>query len=72
MGVGKSTVQLSHVINDITVCEPGEDTLLQTEMIGDLPVTSPTNLNSCFSAKTVSFKVFYSAQFRIISEQSSD
>lgn len=33
MDVGKSTVQLSHVINYITVCKPGEDTRLQTKMI---------------------------------------
>lgn len=53
MDVGKSTVQLSHVINYIAVCRPGEDTLLQTKMIWDLPVTSPMNLNSYFSTKTV-------------------
>lgn len=33
MDVGKSTVQLSCVINYITVCKPREDTLLQTKMM---------------------------------------
>jgi len=37
--VGKSTAQLSHVINYITACKHREDTLLQTKMISDLPVT---------------------------------
>lgn len=35
MGVGKSTVQLSHVINYITVYKPRQDALLQTTMIQD-------------------------------------
>lgn len=33
MDVGKSTVQLSHVTNYITVCKAGEDTLLQTKRL---------------------------------------
>lgn len=33
MDVGKSTVQLSRVMNYITVCKPREDTPLQTKMM---------------------------------------
>lgn len=51
MDVGKSTVQLSHVTNCITIYKHWEDTFLQTKMMRDLPVTFPMKLNSYFFTK---------------------
>lgn len=53
MAVGKSTVQLFHVTNCIAIYKHWEDTFLQTKMMRDLPVTSPTKLNSYFFTKVV-------------------